>query len=158
MDCSMPGLLVLHYLLEFGQTHVRWVGDAIQPSHSLLSPSPPALSLSQHQGLFQLSQLFTSGGPSIGALASVSVLPMSQFFAWDDQSIGVSASVSILSMFIQDWFLRIDGLDLHAVQGTLKSLLQHHSSKESILHHSAVIIAQLSHLYMTTRLPWWLRR
>ena len=53
MDCSMPGLPVHHQLLEFTQTHVHWVGDAIQPSHPLSSPSPPAFNLSQHQGLFQ---------------------------------------------------------------------------------------------------------
>ena len=53
MDCSTPGFPVLHYLLEFAQIHVHWVSDAIQPSHSLSSPSPPALNLSQHQGLFQ---------------------------------------------------------------------------------------------------------
>ena len=51
--CSTPGLLVLHHLLQFTQTHVHWVGDAIQPSHPLSSPSPPAFNLSQHQGLFQ---------------------------------------------------------------------------------------------------------
>ena len=53
MGCSMPGFLVFHYLLEFAQTQVHWVGDTIQPSHPLWPPSPPALSLSQHQGLFQ---------------------------------------------------------------------------------------------------------
>ena len=53
MDCSMPGLPVHHHLPEFIQTHVHWVGDAIQPSHPLSSPSPPALNLSQHQGLFK---------------------------------------------------------------------------------------------------------
>ena len=53
MDCSMPGLPVHHQLLEFTQTHVHWVGDAIQPSHPLSSPSPLTFSLSQHQGLFQ---------------------------------------------------------------------------------------------------------
>ena len=53
MDCSTPGLPVHHQLLEFTQTHVHWVGDAIQPSHPLLSPSPPAFNLSQHRGLFQ---------------------------------------------------------------------------------------------------------
>ena len=53
MDCTMPGLPVYHQLLEFTQTHVHWVGDAIQSSHPLSSPSPPALNLSQHQGLFQ---------------------------------------------------------------------------------------------------------
>ena len=69
-----------HQLLEFTQTHVHWVGDAIQPSHPLLSPSRPALNPSQHQGLFQ-----------------------NQLFAWG-QSIGVSASASVLPMNIQDWF------------------------------------------------------
>ena len=73
MDCSMPRLPVHHHLLEFTQTHVHRVNDAIQPSHPLSSPSPPAFSLSQHQGLFKMSQLFASG---IGVSASASVLPM----------------------------------------------------------------------------------
>ena len=78
---NTPGLPVHHQLLEFTQTHVHWVGDAIQPYHPLSSPSP-AFNLSQHQDLFQMSQLFTSGG----------------------QSIGVSASTSFLPVNIQDWF------------------------------------------------------
>ena len=82
MNCSTPGFPVLHYLLEFAQTNVHWVGDAIQPSRPLSFPSPPAFNLSQQQGLFQ-SQLFSSGGQSIGASASTSVLPVN----------------------IQDWFL-----------------------------------------------------
>ena len=74
---SVPALPVLHYLPEFSQTHVHWVGDAIQPCHPLSPPSPPTFSLSQDQGLFQqVSQLFTSGGQSIGASASAPVLPM----------------------------------------------------------------------------------
>ena len=73
MDCSTPGLPVHYQLPEFTQIHVHWVGDAIQPSHSLSSPSP-AFNLCQHQGLFQ-SQLFASGGQSIGVSASTSVLP-----------------------------------------------------------------------------------
>ena len=81
MDCSMPGLPVHHQFLEFTQTHVHWVSDAIQPSHPLSSPSP-ALNLSQHQGSFQMSQFFKSGG----------------------QRIRVSASASVLPMNIQDWF------------------------------------------------------
>ena len=80
MDCSTPDFPVHHQLLEFAQTHVRRVGDAIQPSHLLSSLSPPALHLSQDQGFlfffFQLSQFFISGGQSIGASASASVLPM----------------------------------------------------------------------------------
>ena len=73
---------------------------------------------------------------------------MSQFFASDGQRIGVSASASVLPMNIQDWFPL--GLNLLAVQGTLRSLLQHHSSKVSTLWHSAFFIAQLSHTYVTT--------
>ena len=127
MDYSMQGFPVHCQLLELAQTHVHRVGDAIQPSHPLYSPSPPAFNLSQHQGLFPVSQFFASGGLSIWVTASASVLPMN----------------------IQDWFPRIDGLDL-AVQGTLKSLLQNHSSKASILWRSAFFMVQLSHLYMTT--------
>ena len=74
MNRSTPGLPVHHKLLEFTQTHVHRVGDTIQPSHPLLSPSPPAPNPSQHQGLFQLSWLFALGGQRIVALASV--LPM----------------------------------------------------------------------------------
>ena len=72
---STPGLPVHHQFPEVAQTHVHRVGDAIQPSHPLSSPSPPAFNLSQHQGLFQ-RQLFASGGQSIGVSASTSVLPM----------------------------------------------------------------------------------
>ena len=75
MDCSMPSLPVCNQLPEFTQTHVHLVGDAIQPSHPLLSPFLPALSLSQHQGLFPVSQFFASGGQSIGISVSASVLP-----------------------------------------------------------------------------------
>ena len=70
MHCRTPGFPVLHCLPEFAQTHVHWVGDAIQPSHPLLPSSPPALYLSQHQGLFQWVGLFASGGQSIEASAS----------------------------------------------------------------------------------------
>ena len=81
MDCSMPGLPVHHQLLEFTQTHVHRVGEAIQPSHPLSSPSPPAFNLFPASGSFQMSQLF----------------------AWGGQSIGVSASASVLPINIQDW-------------------------------------------------------
>ena len=74
MTCSIPGLPVHNHLPEYTQTHVHWVGNAIQPSHPLLSPCPPALNLSQRQGL-----------------------------AWGGQSIGISASASVLPMNIQDW-------------------------------------------------------
>ena len=76
MNCSTPGLLVHHQLPESTQTHVHRVSDAIQPSHPLSSPSPPAPNPSQQLGLFKLSQLFSSGGQSIGISASTSVLPM----------------------------------------------------------------------------------
>ena len=75
MNCSTPDLPVHHQLLEFTQTHVHWVGDAIQPFHPLSSPSPPALNLSQHQGLFQWVNS-ASGGQNIGVSASASGLPM----------------------------------------------------------------------------------
>ena len=75
MNCSMPGLLVHHQLPEFTQTHVHQVGDAIQPSHPLSSPSPPAPNPSQHQSLFPVSQLFTWGGQSTGVSALASFLP-----------------------------------------------------------------------------------
>ena len=123
MDCSTPGFPVHHQLLELAQTHVYRVGDAIQTSYPLSSPSPPTLNLSQPSGSFPMSQFFPSGG----------------------QSIGVSASASVLPMNIQDWF----PLGLR-VQGTLKSLLQHHSSKPSIIQHSPFFMVQLSHPYMAT--------
>ena len=75
VDYSMPGLPVLHCLLHFTQTHVHWIGDTVQPSQSLSSPSPPAFSLSQHQGLFPMGQLFPLGGQS-KASALASILPM----------------------------------------------------------------------------------
>ena len=77
-DCSTPVLPVYHQHLEFTQTHVHWVGDAIQPSHPLSSPSPPAFNLSQHQGLFKWGISFTlaTGGQSIRVSASASILPM----------------------------------------------------------------------------------
>ena len=75
MNCSTPGLPVHHQLLEFTQTHVHRVGDAIQPSHPLLSPSPPAPNPSQHQGLFQWVNSSHEVAKSIGVSASASVLP-----------------------------------------------------------------------------------
>ena len=126
MDCSRPGLPVHRWLLEFTPTHVHWVGDAIQPSHPLSSPSP-TFSLSQHQGLFKW----------VHSLHQVDKLLQFQL------SISPSNEHSGLISFRMDW------LDLLAVQGTLKRLLQHHGSKASILQCSA-FIPQLSHPYMTT--------
>ena len=76
MNCSTPGFPVHHQLLELAHTHVHQVNDAIQPSHPLSSPSPPAFNLSQHQGLFQWVSSSQSGGQSTGVSASASVLPM----------------------------------------------------------------------------------
>ena len=129
MDCSTPGLPVHHQLPELTQTHVHLVGDTIQPSHPLSSPSPPALNLSQHQGLFQ----WVSSSHQVAKVLEFQL-----------QNIGPSNEHSGLISFRMDW------LDLLAVQGTLKSLLQHHSSKASILMCSAFFIVQLSHPYMTT--------
>ena len=131
MDCSMPGLPVHCQFLEFTQTHVHWVGDAIQPSHLLSSPSPPAFNLSQHHSLFHW----------VSSLHQVAKLLEFSF------NISSSNEYSGLISFRMHW------LDLLAVQGTLKSLLQHHSSKASILWHSAVFIGQLSHPYMTPGKP-----
>ena len=128
MDRSTPVLPVHHQPQKFTQTHVHWAGDAIQPSHPLLSPSPPAFTLSQHQGLFIESALRIRW-------------PKYWSFSFN---ISPSNEYSGLISFRMDW------LDLLAVQGTLKSLLQHHSSKASVLQCSAFFIIQLSHPYMTT--------
>ena len=130
MDSSTPGFPVHHQLPELAQTHVYRVSDAIQPSHPLPSPSL-ASSIFPSIRSSQMSQLFESGGQSIGASALASVLPMNNEY-------------SGLIPF------RIDLFDLLAVQGTLKSLLQHHSSKVSVLWRSAFFMVQLSHPYMTT--------
>ena len=122
-----PARLPYHQLLELAQTHVHRVGDAIQPSHPLSSPSPPALNLSQHQGLLNESVLHIRG-PKYWSF-SFSIRPSNEY----------SGLISF----------RMD-LDLLAVQGTLKSLPQHHSSKASILQRSAFYIVRLSRPYMTT--------
>ena len=124
MDCSTPGFPDHHQLPEFTQTYVHLVADTIQPSHPLSSASPLALNLSQHQGLFKLDS-------SSHQVAKVLEFSPSKEYAG-------------LISFKMDW------LDLLAVQGTLKSLLQHHGSKASILQHSAFFIVQLSYPYMTT--------
>ena len=128
MNCSTPGFSGHHHLLELAQTHVHWVGDAIQPSHPLSSPSPPALNLSQHQGLSNESALYIS---------------WLKYWCFSF-SISPSNEHPGLISFRMDW------LDLLAVQGTLKILLQHHSSKISILWHSAFFIVQPSLPYRTT--------
>ena len=142
MDCSTPGLPVHHQLPESTQTHVHWVGDAIEPSHPLLSASPPAFNLSQHQGLFKwVSSIF----PSIRVFSNESALHIRWPKYWSySLNISPSNEHSRLISFRMDW------LDLLGVQGTLQSLLQHHRSKASIIWQSAFFIIQLSYPHMTT--------
>ena len=128
MDCSTPGLAVYHQLPDLAQTHVHWVSDAIQPSHPLLSPSPLAFKLSQHQGLFKWIS---------------SAHQVAKVLEFQPQHQSSNEHPGLI-------FFRMDWLDILAVQGTLKSLLQHHSSKASILWHLLFFIVQLSHPYMTT--------
>ena len=110
IDCSMPGFPVYHQLPEFTQTHVHWIGDAIQPSHPSVVPFSSHLQSFPASGSFQMSQFFVSGGQSIKSF-SFSISPSNECLR--------------LISFRINWF------DL-AVQGTLKSL-QHHSLKASIL-------------------------
>ena len=128
MDCSFPGYPVYYQLLELAQTHVNWISDTMQPFHPLSSPSLPAFNLSQHQGLFQ----WVSSPHQVAK--ELELQPQHQSFQW------YSGLISF----------RIDSLDLLAIQGTCKSLLQHHSSKASVLQCSAFFMAQLSHPCMTT--------
>ena len=121
MNRSTPGLPVHHQLKEFTQTHVHWIGDAIQPSHPLSSPSPT----------FNLSN------------ESALRIRWPKYWSFSF-NISPSNAYSGLISF------RIDWLDLLSIQGTLKSLLQHHSSKASILQCSAFFTVQLSHPYITT--------
>ena len=127
MNRSMPGLPVHHQLPEFTQTHVHQVGDAPQPSHPLLSPSP-APNPSQNQ-----------------RFCNKSTLRMRWPKYWS-----LSFSISPSKEHPGPISFRMDWLDLLAVQGTLKSLLQHHNSKASVLRRSAFFTVQLSHPYMTT--------
>ena len=128
MDCSTPGFPVLHYFPEFAQMCVWWVSEAIQPSHPLLP-------------LLFLPSIF----PSIRIFSNESVLRIRWPKYWSFSfSISPSSEYSGLLSFRMDW------LDRCAVQGTLKSFLQHHISKTSILWCSGFFIVQLSHPYMTT--------
>ena len=128
MDCSMPGLHIHCPLPEFTQTHVHW--SVIPSNHLILCPP-----------LLLLPSIF----PSIRVFSNESVLSIRWQNYWSFSfNISPSNEYSDLISFRMDW------LDLLAVQGTLKSLLQHHSSKASILQHSAFFTVQLSYLYVTT--------
>ena len=128
MNCSTPGLPVHHQFLEFTQTHVHRVDDAMHPSHLLLSPSPPS-----------------PNSARIRVFCNESTLRMRWPKYWSFSfNISPSKEHPELISFRMDW------LDLLAVQRTLKSLLQHHSSKASIIQRSAFFTVQLSHPYMTT--------
>ena len=115
MDCTTPGFPVQHQLLEFTQTHVHQVCDAIQPSHPLWSLSPPAFNLSQHEGLFKCVSY---------SHQMAKVLEFQLHHSPFNENSGLIS-------------FKMDCLDLLPVQGTLKNLLEHHSSKASILQHSA---------------------
>ena len=128
MDCSAPGFTVHHQLLEFVQTHVHWVSDA---SNHLILCCP----------LLLLPSIF----PSIRVFSKESVLHIRWPKCWS-----FSFSISPSNEYSGLIFLRIDWFDLLEVQGILKSLLQHHSSKASIFQHSAFFVVQFSHPYMTT--------
>ena len=123
----MPGFPVLHRLHEFAQTRVHGVSDAIQPSHPLSSPSPPAL-------IFCSIRVFLN--------ESALLIRWPKYWSY---SFNISPSNEHPGLIF-----RMDWLDLLALQGAPKSLLQHHSSKASILLHSAFFMVQLSHPYMTT--------
>ena len=129
MDCSTPGFTVHHKLPEYTQTHNYWVGNAIQPSRLLLSPSPPAFNLCGSIRVFSDESGLHIRWPKYWSF-SFNISPSNEHPG--------------LISFRMDW------LDLLAVQGALKSLLQHHSLKASILWDSAFFIVQLSHPYMTT--------
>ena len=126
MDCNVPGFPVIHHPLELAQTHVYWVGDTIQPSCPLASPSPPAFNF-----------------PSIRVFFNDLTLHIRWPKVWSFRfNISPSSEHSGLISFRMDW------LNLLAVQGTLKSLLQHHSSKALVLQCSAFFVVQLSHPYV----------
>ena len=136
MDCNMPGFPVHRQLPKFAQTHVHQVSDAKQPSHPLLSPSPPALNFSQHQGLFQ----WVSSSHQVARVLEPQL--QHQSFQW------ILGQIS----FRMDWF------NLLSVQRTLRSLLQHHSSKASIIYFS-VISVRFSSVQSLSRIrffatPW----
>ena len=134
MNFSTPGLPVHHQLPESTQTHIHWVGDAIQPSHPLSSPSS-AFSISQYQDFFQWVR-------SSHQAAKVLEFQLQQYWSFSFSMSPSNEHPGLISF-------RMDWLDLLVVQGTLKSLLQHHSSKASIIWSSAfLIIYSHSHTWL----------
>ena len=126
---------------ESTQTHVHWVSDAIQPSHPLSTPSPPALNLSQNQALLK----WVSSSHEVAKVLEFQLLFLLLFFY-----LSISFNISPTNKHPGPISFRMDWLELLAVQGTLKSLLQHHSLKASMLRRSVFFIVQLSRPYMTT--------
>ena len=129
INCSLPDFPVLHYLLGFAQTHVHWVGNAIQLSHPLLSASPPLPSIFPSIRVFSIEPILCIRWP--------------KYWSFRFSNSPSSEHSELIS-------LRSDWLDLLAVQGTLKILLQHHSSKELTFQCSAFFMVLFSHPYMTT--------
>ena len=124
-NCSTPDFPVHHQLPEFTQTQVHWVSDAIQPSHPLLLPL----------SIFPSTRVFSN--------ETITCIKWQKYWSFSFYTSPSNEHLGLISF-------RMDWLDLLAVQGTLKSLLQHHSSKASILRHSAFFAVQLSHPHMTT--------
>ena len=131
MDYSTPGFPVHHQLLEFAQTHVHWISDAIQPTHHLLSPSPPAFNLSQHQDLFQ----WVISSHQVAKELEFHL--QHQFFQW-----------IFRTDFLYNWLVWSPCSPSDSQESS-----QHHSSKASVLWHSTFFMIQLSHPYMITGKP-----
>ena len=126
MDCNMPGFPVHHQLPEVAQTHIHQVGDAIQPSHPWITPSPPP-------SVFPIIRVFSN--------ESVFLIRCPKYWSF-------SFSISLCNEYSGLIAFRIDWFDPLAIHETLKSLLQHHSSKASILQSSAFFMVQLSYPYI----------
>ena len=139
MGCSTPDFSVLHYLPEFAQTHVHWVDDAVQPSQPLSPPSPPAFNLSQHQGFFPKSQIFTSGGHSIRASTSVLIMNIQGLFP-----LGLTGLISLLSERLSRVFPNIT-VWKHQFFGT-----------QPFLWSNSYICTWLLEIYRPLLAKWWM--
>ena len=138
-DCSTPDFPVLHHLLDLARIHVHWVTDAIQPPHPLSPPFPPALELMPSISVFSIELVLSIRWPKYWSF-SFNISPSISIQHWIPNQIAIN--------FI-DWF------DLLAVQETLRSLLQHHSLKASILQCRAFFMIQLSHVYILEKPYLW---